>query len=758
MGGFKPSLYLSNYMLIIVFLRLLRNSPLSVAKLLDQRMPNPTSPSPDWLFPPPGTPAGTPGLLYSLRVENFLQSFCDPVNPHAPKQPFDVVPDLARIWQAQGFIGVEDLTAQLLKRYNPDLPDPALEILHRRLADRLNNEEPLTGYKRKQFAPLVTGLAHLFGVLTATPVCVVEGDMSNMGNTNQHFRNLMALAQGVPLSAIPDLPDTPAYQCTDQATRVVCGLVQKKLEQHGVTVRGFRSGGDEIRLILFGATAAQAQQLIDRDVMPAVEEFTAQAGLQDHEYGKLGKLRLRSGFGLGLIPFDLNAATRPALDPRRAEQKLDYRKLEQGQARRGRLGPLALPSDTEEADLLELAARSGYLKKTYTSLAKAAPELRQKLMASVTLDPAQAKRARLNDLFSLLQTEMAQHLLTQAQSSRAHFQSLKRAAGSLYPPQHAPTDHDPADPTPTYQLTQPQAAAQLTAFTRLIEGPYAGYLSENARETDAAPVFDRDGAFLLPQQRELIALQRDLRAAHLLVTPPCLVKVLGMVSPIDPSTATLMGDVMPNVFGQFANDTAALVQMGELPAQAQSWGIAAFMHNLAGANGLLGSEVANAVLYSFAHDVVLGSFLALGFRDEQVVAGHLGGGKLVLAVPPLLATRDGETQLTTPTLIRQIQTEMQSCIKDWQKVNLAEFLDSHGFVVPADFDRRLCIGDITDRRRPEYPGLDLTSHALALQTVDASGGRIFGGASLRRLEAETEARIHAKRIARQKAYDPPAPG
>jgi hypothetical protein len=697
-----------------------------------------------WLQPAKGAGKEATGLVYSQTVNHFLWLFCE-----GERTPLMVAQDMAAIWQKHGFIGVDELACRLLAQYHPHTEPAALNVLQATLKERFESTEPLTGYHRKQFAPLLAGLAHMFGVATGIPVTAVVGDLSNLGNTNAHFRNLIALRDG---KAVSDVDMTQAEAMTDKAVRVACGLIEENLTDAGLKTKSFRFGGDETLILVFGATAEQVQPLLDNHAIPAVEAFAAKSALQDHEYGK-EKFRHRSGFGKGMASYNLDANTRPALDPQKAEKAIDQRKAELGAGRRGRLGRIVLPTDDDPKSWLELAARTGYLKQHYENLEDARPELSARLTADGVLDTPSATAASTADLGNLLQHELSNHLFHRAALQKQHFHSLKAAADSLYTPQHAHLQPDPTENP--YQLDPATATRLLGAFAAQITGPYARYLpASDPVDASEIPVVDLYASFQPPIAREVALFRAELAGQGITAEHLALERVLGVVNPLDPSTGgLLMGDVMPKVFGQFAKDTATLKEAGYLPEGAQAYVLAASMHNLAGANSLLGSQGANFLLFAFAQQVVLGSLGEMGFKEAGVIGGHRGGGNVLLAIAPMLERQDGTLVQVTPDLLDELRTTMHRRNKQLQDCTLGEFLGGHGFPLPDGVDPNMKIGEIPDRRRPEYPGLDLTTHVMPLITTGPDGRNWSGSRNFAAIVRESEDIIGQKRLARQQAFD-----
>jgi GGDEF domain-containing protein len=741
---------------------------------MTQAQPDPPSPSVSWqaLFPKRRGQSGQqpPGLLHEQSVSNYLKAFIDPGNPLSPTHPDQVVSDLKGIWQEHGFLPVDELTMTLLRRYRPTASPVAAAALQQRLKSRYDSPESLTGFQRKQYAPLVTGLAHLYAVTTGQAVTLVECDMSNMGFTNEHFRNLMALRDGVE----PDkVPVEKVHQLTDQAARVVTNLARKTLNraaaevgQPGSQILAFRTGGDEIRFLCLGLRPDQVEQRLQKQAIPSIERFTAAAGLHDHAHGKHPNNRWRNGFGIALTSFGLDAQTRPGLEMHAAEQRLERQKQTLGTARRGRLERTVLPlretPDRSEPgtlstpELLKLAHQTGYLKNSYSRVnPQARAEIREVLQAHGVIDPAQP---RLNgpDLLGLLQQELAHELGTQAAQRHQRYQQLKAVAGTLYPPQHLPLDYAIGSNQNPYALEPATAGLVLQNFEALLGRQRYGHFLSTAPYASEA-LSDSSALFKKPFEREVLALRQDWTRTGTRVdatTQRLFEHVLGIFNPIDPSTSTLMGDMMPEVFGQFARDTRHLEQ------QTGSNGLTAFgfrasMNNLAGINKKLGSQNANLLLHHFAQHVVLGSFAAAGFDPEQLIAGHLGGGHLVVAVPPMVAS----ATRTTEAHLQRVADEIKRRVDELQRQPVGDFVRQRGGVLPDGLDANLTFADIPDPKRAGCEGIETMTNWLVLRERDGNGLPVNGGANLGRLNQQAERLIDARRTERQKLqFSRMAPG
>jgi len=730
---------------------------------MSQATPTPPPPSASWqqLFAKrSGAGEQAPGLLYEQSLSNFINAFIDPSNKLAPKNADKVVEDLKAIWEDQGWMPVDELTTTLLHRYRPTARTHEIAALQNRLQERYNSPEALTGFQRKQHAPLGISLLHLFAVTTHTPVTALMLDLSNMGNTNAHFHNLTALRDG---KSLQDTPQDEARSMTDRAARITTNLVAEALQESGIRysqgpsqVLAYRIGGDEFMLAGLNMDEETARKGLALGLQ-RTEDFCAKSGLMDHEYGK-GKDRQRAGFGIAGGVIKLDGQTRPGPDLQKAEKQTSQLKQEVGINRRGRLGRNVLavaegdghgaPEALSPAELLSQAHELGFLPRLHRTLTADAQAdintaLRQHGVIEQTTPPLQA-----SDCLSLLQQELPPLILARAQTQHAHFRQLKLQAGSLYPTQHIPLDlprgTNPYQASAAHEGITPQQAGQLLGvFQQVCTQDYARFLKDDSVRTPAPQRPDPALAYKSPYERELVSLRREWDAQGLKIHPvtqKVFEKVLGFFNPTDPATDLLMGDTMPEVFGNFMNDSQPMP--GAL-SHAHAFGFKAAMHNLAGVNALLGSQNANLVLRHFAQHILVGSFVAQGFAREDFIAGHQGGGEMPVAVKPKDATDIG--------MIRQLEMvsrEIEARVKTFQTQNIADFIRTAGGHVPATLDATMTFGQIPDPRRPEYPGVDATTHFQPLKHRNSAGLALSGGANLYMLDTATELLVEGKRAKR----------
>lgn len=774
------------------------------------------------------------GIIYGQTVSAFVEACVDPQLKHAPPAPGQVLQDLREIWLQNGFIPPHELKLKLMKRYAPDLPPVAFDTMQELLVSRYNDLEPLTGFQRKQHAPITTGLAHLYAILTDRPVTMVEFDFLNMGGTNEFRRKLIAGARGVPVT---DVDEREAWSFTDQAARVIAGISREAMQvgarDLGVTdakIQGFRTGGDEMRLVCVGLTQEQCDQIIRDYVQPAIERFTAEAGLHDHEHGKARDDDWRRGFGAVCATIALDLNTQPGHELEQVDQRIAANKLAMGVRRRGALPPApgvetgALPPPAavsafenhlspELRELLQLARKAGLEddeeesgddeegkeEKAGTSLQYAT--LSPGAEDESTLDPAKAGRKRAGggrrkkktrlqkqsrqelekrlgglgikrdlsktpdgELRDLVQATVADKLQNNIQRHAAEYTALKQRCGTLYAPERS-FSGKPSEfrSTQGFAMTADRASALLNASSLVLQNRYGRFLTPLAAPPRPFPDITLPPTlFRTPIERDtqLMHAALDKRGASLDPAQRKLFeRMLASSSPIDSATRTYVGDVMPEIFGQFAKDAGKLREHlrdnPELLAKLQNPNLADLkaramavsMENLGGINKLLGHDNANIVLHHFAQKIVLDSFAATGVKlgRENVEIGHDGGGRMLLAIRPIVSSAEGARVLSDQD-IKTAQAEIDRRMQDFRNANVSRFLEQAGGTLPKGLDRLMTMAEIADGKgRAELRGMDVVSTVMPLEHKNAHGKVIRGGENKDALITKIETEISAKR-------------
>lgn len=782
------------------------------------------------------------GIIYEQAVSAFLSSFIDPEIPHAPQTHTILLEDLRTLWLQEGFLPPDELKLRLMRRYCPDLPDTAFETLAELLASRYNNLEPLTGFQRKEHAAVTTGLAHLYAVLTDNPVSMVEFDFLNMGGTNEFRRKLIAAARGVPVSAIDE---KEAWAFTDQSARVISGIAREAMQVGAkalgipdAQIYGFRTGGDEMRLVCVGISQAQSDQIIRDYVQPAIEKFTAEAGLHDHEHTKSRDDDFRRGFGAVCATIALNRHTRPGFELEQVDRRIAENKLMVGVRRQGKLPGAAATDLTpkenlaqyedgmppELRELLELSRSAGLIDPDTDEIedeedddgrgkSKAESSLKFATLDpgaedESTMDPAKAgkggggakggrkkrskkvekqsrkelesrlknmgitrdlSKASDDDVREVVQNTVAFKLQSDIKRHAAHYDGLKQKCGTIYKPEHSAFGRD-ADfrSKQGFAMTSDQASKLLNASANVLQFRYGRFLTPLPEAMRPFPgVAIPPTLFRTPTETDTRLMHAALENGGIHLNGPqrrLFENVLASSSPVDSATRTYVGDVMPAIYGQFAKDTARLQQhleknpnllasMGNPnPADLKARAMAVSLENLAGINKLLGHDNANIVLNHFAHNIVLKSFETAGIGRENVEIGHDGGGRMLLAIRPIVGSAAGTRALTDHD-IKVVQSEINRQMQDFKNQNVFTYLEAAQGTIPKGLDPQMKMSDIPDGKgRPELKGLDATSTVTSLNYRSEQGLVIRGGEHKDILVKQVENDISAKRSMALQTY------
>ena len=702
--------------------------------------PEPPSPALERLF------KGDSGLIYDQAVTSYLQAFTDS-GLGMPK----VLRELKTVWTRDGFLAIDDLTQALLQKTHPGLPGEAVDILHQQIQNRYRDPEPLTGYDRKQHAPLTIGLGHLYGVLTGRPVALVMMDDMNLGGLMEHVDKLMAVRDGRAPGQTQE--GGPAYKLADRILTAMAGTAREAYEtgirdsRRMVSLALHRFGGDEKTALLTGLSQVEVERLNETYVIPAGEALMAQLGLLTNPYLKDRDNPLRAGTGTAMSIVMLDGKTRPGYDLVAAEDGLTRTKREIGMDRQGYL------SSDYFNSLGRLVPPAGYART-----------LREEGVVDY------AEPLTVWDQGNLFQLEMAARRYRQAESRHEHLVHLAQQSGAFHERPANPLDHVRAETDGVgnvkwrddrrhapYSMSPQEAAHVLDAMEQVLQKPqYARFLNrpENAIRAERSSTRRQ---FLFATPIELEALRFD----HVAETNGLSLRdrqkmlchtLLGSFSPTDPATGTLMRDVMPELFGRFARDTELLrlharsnpkLLPRTRPEDLRCFAVSVSLNNLAGVNKLLGNDNANLVLRYFTEHVVQGSYAAHGIGREYLESGHEGGGHLMILNRPVFE-KEGRLHCVSLNRIGKIEAEMEKRMKKWRRQNVTQFLHGMGAAIPDGLDPALVFGDIKDPKR-STPGISLATAHLELSTMDSEGRYVTGGRLRSQLAAIRDEKIDLQR-------------
>ncbi|MCM2344351.1 MAG: GGDEF domain-containing protein [Alphaproteobacteria bacterium] len=213
------------------------------------------------------------------------------------------------IYAHKGYLPPWELEDELIRAYNPEIPEAALQkTIEFSAADKAR--DPLTGYYQKPQVPLVMGLAALYTQSQQQPVSVIEIDFSNMRGTNEHNEKILRAAD-------PARPEAEireeAMALTDQYAFLVAANIMSTAHERTVKQSDpqihlipLRTGGDEVRLVAINLDHQQAAHLLPA-IHDSIEAVTASLGLHDHTHTKRPLDNFSNGFGAAGTAFPLEA-------------------------------------------------------------------------------------------------------------------------------------------------------------------------------------------------------------------------------------------------------------------------------------------------------------------------------------------------------------------------------------------------------------------------------------------------------------------
>lgn len=213
------------------------------------------------------------------------------------------------IYARKGYMPPWELEDELIRAYNPDIPETALrKTLEFSAAEKAR--DPLTGYYQKPQVPLVMGLAAIYKEAQQQPVSIIEIDFSNMRGTNEHNEKILR-------TAYPQKPEADireeAMALTDRYAFLVAANIVKAAKDRVINGREpavqlipLRTGGDEVRVVAVNLDPAEASRLLPA-IHDGIEAITATLGLHDHPHAKRPLDNFSNGFGAAGTVFPLEA-------------------------------------------------------------------------------------------------------------------------------------------------------------------------------------------------------------------------------------------------------------------------------------------------------------------------------------------------------------------------------------------------------------------------------------------------------------------
>lgn len=204
-------------------------------------------------------------------------------------------------------------------------------------------EDNVTGYTARASHPVMAGLSYLIAQHAnpeAIPVTIMEGDIVNLGGCNR----------------------TLGEKDADKAIHQICSITKEEIinafPDKTIEVQAVRVGGDEIKLMVFGAPPEVIQQILEERIYPKVNILTAQLGLHtiDHTKALMGKL---SGMSVGFGVANLATKDTDTLDfSRNLNVQIEQQKQEQSLLINGVTTPEALDAYIQKSFIPSYKARN----------------------------------------------------------------------------------------------------------------------------------------------------------------------------------------------------------------------------------------------------------------------------------------------------------------------------------------------------------------------------------------------------------------
>lgn len=272
--------------------------------------------------------------MYQPETAKFLGLFArDDTGKTADEQLPELMGELKKIFQIQtkkfntaertaqekkyGLLHPVVIAEAMLKKFGFSAEDNA------KLADIIAKAypiDPTTEFYTKQSMPSIIGLAHLYAKETKDmPVCMVEGDFTNMAGCNKHFGKEFTDGKAV----------------TDKLIHEVCAIVENAFKGRAKEVHCIRAGGDETRLIVYGLQEQEVDKILKEHVQPQINLLAAKFGVHNIEHTKKQKL---PGFGASFACVDLNQLRDPSIIKEKMDATIGARKIADARMRYGMVG------------------------------------------------------------------------------------------------------------------------------------------------------------------------------------------------------------------------------------------------------------------------------------------------------------------------------------------------------------------------------------------------------------------------------------
>ena len=188
-----------------------------------------------------------------------------------------------------------------------------LEILN-----KIFSIDPTTGYFSIESMPVIVGLAHRNAKNheTDVPVCMIEGDIINMGGGNEVL----------------------GYEGMDKLIHEMCRITREELQNANsnkkIEVQAIRSGGDELRLVVYGLERQEIQETLRDKVYPKINLLTAKLGLNEVPHTKETECKTH-GVGIAFGAVDLKKVNSETEMRDSLNKQIEYNKMIDGLMRFG---------------------------------------------------------------------------------------------------------------------------------------------------------------------------------------------------------------------------------------------------------------------------------------------------------------------------------------------------------------------------------------------------------------------------------------
>ncbi|MBI1216526.1 MAG: hypothetical protein GC185_12005 [Alphaproteobacteria bacterium] len=610
-----------------------------------------------------------------------------------PKTVEAVLEDVKTLWQEKGFMTPAALEAALIVKYIPDAPAGVLDFI-RDIEYARNAPDPVTGYLPKEHAYAASGLAHLYTLETGKGMAMAEIDFSNMGGTNDYFREMLAAER---FCAVEEVAEREARAMTDDAMLVICrGLVYDlKGMLPDIDIVPIRTGGDELRILIGGVSDPEMLKNIAGELHTGIEMRVAQMGLQDHPHLKDPENPVRNGFGAALAMQDMgrivktNALVQELDADISAEKKrlglirlgeIDHESQEQGWLGAIESGKIKVPEGQDTKDFIDNLIARDILRTAEVSAALH--------VLNPAHNPALVQGSR--GFAAVVEKQLAQ---------------TGGASENLFP--YAPLREDLTHQS-LAQEDKPQEAAPMASLETRRRGRVEGEMKQK-------------GFALTTVQKMMLD------------------KALSGIAAIDPAAGVMMPQVMAPTIEAWSKDSKM--------SGAHPQGMAVSFHNLAGLNGALGHHYSDIALRHMV-GIIKASLEEAGISSqmpEPALIAHEGGANFTLVVAD-----------ATPEAMAKAQKNIARRTEEFNRTGIAVFLLRNGVADTErlrDYLQREGLRKFADIKDPksrtmEVEGTKVTGYVNGLGVVSAAApvaNDVKGYVFLDKLRGDAEKKMNALR-------------